>query len=1231
MSRMLRALLLACLACLSDAARTQGACGPPQLGPPCGQGGVAGAANTEPGLSLAAGNPIHLVTGNKYQEETDLPAHPMAPQLEILRHYNAFDRRPSVLGRGWALSYDTRLFHVGGRWQIVQADGRRIQFRQAGGKPLANAHGVLAAHGNDWVWSWPGRKTLRFNQYGYLIRIRSDEGANLYIHRAAPSGPLAHTIERIDNDAGTALRFGYDIVDGRARLDHIDTVLGRFRYRYDALMRLTGVIRPDGMQRRYLYEAERQAGNPYALTGIEIVSSGERNAARLNTWAYDAQGRAILSISGQPDSPAGKVALHYARRPTAAQSGLTVARNAQGRETRFETALAGGRHVLTRVSGASCPGCAPPGSRARYDQGGRLLQLDGAALQRDAQGTVREVRPGTPGWPGLALRYHANGSRASWSSSLTGTESIRYNPQGLPGQRLFANGDTVRYEYDALGRPLRLIEKNARSEQVSTLSWRGSLLSRIDHPHETETREHDAHKRLARRTVSRATASPKPLHYTESFEYDASHRLLRHRLPEGGSLEYRWNDQGRLAAMLWHDAQGETHVVIDSVPGMPGYRYGNGLQLSTALDDQGRADLLALSDHDEPVWLLRHHYDPQGRLSQEQHVIGDHRETWRYAYDDRSRLVGAEWSGTLPAGRAGRPSGSQESAWFAWNDDGSMAAKRMNGSTRMPSVQRDASGLPLSVEGHELDYGPNRRLVRVRARGGLLASYVHNAFGHRIARRAPQADTDYFYLDNRLVAERQIDDDAGAAAGADRDDQAFVLSRRYIYAHHALVGVIDYAASALYWVHSDLVGAPRLLTDRHRQIRWQASYSPMGLATRVAGDLNLDIRLPGQVFDAATGWHDNLLRTYLPQWGHYAEPDPLGPVPGNQALGYAAQQPRRHADPLGLLLFAFDGTRQSPGTQSNIWKISQAYRDGPVFYHPGPGNSMYLDWDAITAGRSAQIIENQWQSLLNTLSRDGGLNDPIPIDIIGFSRGAALARHFGNLINQHTAAGLFSYTDTVRGHVSACIDMRFMGLFDTVAQFGPTGLRRPNYDLTIASAWQWVAHAVALHERRWIFPLTLASDADGHNIVEAPFIGAHADIGGGALRGADGRPTTRGDLADVALNWMLWQARAAAVGFHPLPADDREITQPILHDERSAALRSAQEGDRRADNADGSTRHAYQDDHPLLGREARARSEALIARHENWRSRAGSEVGTVDMSGYAQWLHDELGWPALAA
>src|SRR3546814_6162229 len=49
---------------------------------------------------------------------------------------------------------------------------------------------------------------------------------------------------------------------------------------------------------------------------------------------------------------------------------------------------------------------------------------------------------------------------------------------------------------------------------------------------------------------------------------------------------------------------------------------------------------------------------------------------------------------------------------------------------------RDASGLPLTIDGRKLDYGPNRRLIRVSAQGKLLASYAHNAFGHRIARRA---------------------------------------------------------------------------------------------------------------------------------------------------------------------------------------------------------------------------------------------------------------------------------------------------------------------------------------------------------------------------------------------------------------------------------------------------------------------------------------------------------------
>src|SRR3546814_233263 len=251
-----------------------------------------------------------------------------------------------------------------------------------------------------------------------------------------------------------------------------------------------------------------------------------------------------------------------------------------------------------------------------------------------------------------------------------------------------------------------MIRRPPRSTRTDTLFPSTTLFR----SHETETREYDKHKRLRQRTVSRAAAGTDSLRYTESFEYDAAHRLRRHHLPEGVSLEYRWNLQGRLAAIHWHDAQAQTHTIIDSEPDTPGYRYGNGLRLSTALNRQGQADLLALSNNGDPVWLLRHQYDTLGRLRQEQHTIAGHDETWHYAYDDQSRLAGAQ-KVSAPQGRNTTDTPSQRHPiWYAWSDDGAMAAKRLDDSTVKPSIQRDASGLPLTIDGRKLDYGPNRRL-----------------------------------------------------------------------------------------------------------------------------------------------------------------------------------------------------------------------------------------------------------------------------------------------------------------------------------------------------------------------------------------------------------------------------------------------------------------------------------------------------------------------------------------
>ena len=46
----------------------------------------------------------------------------------------------------------------------------------------------------------------------------------------------------------------------------------------------------------------------------------------------------------------------------------------------------------------------------------------------------------------------------------------------------------------------------------------------------------------------------------------------------------------------------------------------------------------------------------------------------------------------------------------------------------------------------------------------------------------------------------------------------------------------------------------------------------------------------------------------------------------------------------------------------------------------------------------------------------------------------------------------------------------------------------------------------------------------------------------------------------------------------------------------------------------------------ILGYPSWSKFEAVIDRADNWRSQGGDEVGRVDMTGYARWLQQELGW-----
>ena len=131
----------------------------------------------------------------------------------------------------------------------------------------------------------------------------------------------------------------------------------------------------------------------------------------------------------------------------------------------------------------------------------------------------------------------------------------------------------------------------------------------------------------------------------------------------------------------------------------------------------------------------------------------------------------------------------------------------------------------------------------------------------------------------------------------------------------------------------------------------------------------------------------------------------------------------------------------------------------------------------------------------------------INLDVFGFSRGAAIARHFVNCIKQN----YFDFKDpSINNEFSnSNIKINFLGVFDTVGSFGIAGNNIDNgYSFYVHPSWieKKAVHIYALNEYRWGFDLQAMIPEQDTNypidifkdkLVEIGLLGVHSDIGGG--------------------------------------------------------------------------------------------------------------------------------------
>lgn len=655
---------------LNDGGNKDNQCG----GGAAGAGGAVGSASAGSMNLLAtevgAGNPINLTSGNKYQQDTDLPALPGTLGLEVVRHYNsAYSdtvHNPGLVGRGWRLSYETQLLFIGNTLQVAQADGSRVIFNRDPDNPSQcsssdPAHGRLLIHQGastrpSYIWVWPGAgpnggRRLYFNAQGQLEQITEASGEALSLQYDTRGRLL-----QVTDPQQRQLKLNYlsakDEAAGRAfsGVQSIDTPVGRIEYRYGTplpegsshpvqvpMSNLAAVDPPDGRSRRYHYEDPRY---PSHLTGISVQAPATAGTTtgtptqRLSTWAYDEQGRAVLSLLGERAAPTDKMTGEAGQeqvRVVAFQApgvkpGYTEIENSLGQKTRYTHESIAGQARLTSAIGPGCARCAPTQRRWRYDSQGRLTE---------------EIQLDTQGRPVQGQRWQRDGV-----GRIVKVSRVAYRG-GKGGNQVQAVEELFSYGYPALA------QASASTSPEYQAAWQPVEISRPSvvpgqrHRWQVQINERGQVVEVQESGWSPALAGqpPEPLHRSTRYEY----RRINGRsllsaidgpLPNGPSGTPQDSD---ITQLLW-DERGD--AIIEQIrPGrlsqkvMERDRAGRVVRIE---DEEGRQTAMALNFHGLPTSMRRAGESIQLTYNEDNRVtqwVDSSGKSWTAEYDISGRLI----------------------------------------------------------------------------------------------------------------------------------------------------------------------------------------------------------------------------------------------------------------------------------------------------------------------------------------------------------------------------------------------------------------------------------------------------------------------------------------------------------------------------------------------------------------------------------------------------------------
>jgi RHS repeat-associated protein len=384
---------------------------------------------------------------------------------------------------------------------------------------------------------------------------------------------------------------------------------------------------------------------------------------------------------------------------------------------------------------------------------------------------------------------------------------------------------------------------------------------------------------------------------TTRYTWTLGNRLASVTTPSGTVVTYARNAVGRIVTVAATPSGGTPGTIASAVTYQPfgpvtSYTLGSGQTITRTFDSTGQ-----LTDIVSPAFSLHLARDAMGNITAMGSAAGASPVTETYAYDPLYRLTGVnDFSGNAIEAYTYNKTGDRLSktapglltGTYSYTT-GTHQLVGVGTTTRQVDARGNTTANALSSGTFGFSYNARNRLSEVQNNGVTVARYVLNAEGQRVQKTANGTATRFDYDEHsHLISE---------ATGT--------TTRDYVWLDDLPVGVVDRAGSAasLHYIHADGLGSPRAVSDATGAVQWRWDYAgnPFGeKAPTSDGGYVLNLRYPGQYFDAESGLNYNVNRDYEAATGRYLQSDPLGIAAGPSTFSYVDGNPLTGADPLGL-------------------------------------------------------------------------------------------------------------------------------------------------------------------------------------------------------------------------------------------------------------------------------------------------------------------------------------------